>query len=314
MTVKEGDIFISKLERDFFGAFRIIKTNGKTSFTEDLECLLVGITKYVGLEKPKLSDKEITEILIEKRFFCNNKSAIGIRILEGIANFEYLGNIPLKTDEKLFKIEIGDGSNGCYPYYGAFEENFGQDAFFEWRWKNEKEEFKNEVERERIESQKRAEDFRKRNMKPKKMTDEKSFWGVIEKIDWTKNDDDERLLPAIKFLANKKVSEINQFQENIAYKLYLLDNRENAENIGENSYGNEHFSSDYFLYVRCCVIAKGKSLFESVIIDSKKMPIDIDFEPLLYLSSSAYELKMKKEFEYEAGCNYETYSNIKGWE
>lgn len=314
MTVKEGDIFISKLERNFFGAFRVLKTNGKTSFTEDLECILVGITKYIGLEKPKLNDKNLTEILIEKRFFSNNKSAIGIRILKGIENFEYLGNIPLQTHELNFKIEIGDGANGCYPYYGAFDKNFGQDAFFEWRWENEKEEFQQEVEKEKIASEKRAEEFRRRNMKPKKLIDEKSFWEIIDKIDWTKNDDEKRILPAIKFLANKKVTEIKQFQENLSYKLYLLDNEENAKNIGENSFGSEHFSADYFLYVRCCVIASGKSMFESVIIDSKEMPKDLDFEPLLYLSSTAYEMKMKKDFEYDTGCDFETYSNIRGWE
>ncbi|WP_452226067.1 DUF4240 domain-containing protein [Lacinutrix cladophorae] len=313
MTVKEGDIFISKLERNFFGAFRILKTNGKTSFTKHLECILVGITQYIGLEKPKLNDKNLTEILIENRFFCNNKSAIGIRILKGIENFEYLGNIPLKKEERNFKIKIGDGTIGCYPYYGAFDKNFGQDAFFEWRWENEKEEFQQEVEIAKIASKKRAEEYRKRNMKPKKMMDEKSFWEVIDKIDWSKSDDEERMLTAIKFLANKKVTEIKQFQENLSYKLYLLDNEENAKNIGKNSYGKEYFSADYFLYVRCCVIANGKSMFESVILDSEKMPKDLDFEPLLYLATSAYEQKMKKDFEYESGCDYETYSNINGW-
>ncbi|MBO0593936.1 DUF4240 domain-containing protein [Cellulophaga sp. E16_2] len=314
MTVKEGDIFISKLERNFFGAFRILKTNGKTTFTEDIECFLVCITQYIGIEKPKIIDKEICKILIENRFFCNNKPAIGIRIQKGLENFEYLGNVPLNADEKKYKIKIGDGSKGCYPFYGAFDEKFGQDAFFEWRWKNEKEEFQNEVEKDKIKSQKRAEEYRKRNMKPKKMMDDQSFWEVIEKIDWSRKEDEEKMLPAIKFLANKKVSEIKQFQENLTYKLYLLDNKENAKNIGENSFENEYFSADYFLYIRCCVIANGKSMFESVIVDSKKMPKDLDFEPILYLSSSAYETKMKKDFEYESGCDYETYSNIKGWE
>jgi len=53
--------------------------------------------------------------------------------------------------------------------------------------------------------------------------------------------------------------------------LFLLDTKENAENIGEFSFKNEgeHFSIDYFLYVRYCVIANGKKLFESKTINKK---------------------------------------------
>ncbi|HBK71955.1 MAG TPA: hypothetical protein DDZ39_09925 [Flavobacteriaceae bacterium] len=153
-------------------------------------------------------------------------------------------------------------------------------------------------------------------MKPKKMLDDNLFWEVINKIDWTKQDDEDRMNLAIEFLSKKKVSEIKQFQENLSYKLYQLDTKEHAKNIGEESFKNEetHFSVDYFLYVRCCVIANGKEVFENTLNNSKQMPKDLDFEPLIYLAEQAYEKRMNKELEYDTGCDYETYSNIKGWE
>ena len=43
------------------------------------------------------------------------------------------------------------------------------------------------------------------------------------------------------------------------------------------------------------------------------MPKDMDFEPLLYIAEEAYEKRMSKKLEYETGCDYETFSNYKGW-
>jgi len=34
---------------------------------------------------------------------------------------------------------------------------------------------------------------------------------------------------------------------------------------------------------------------------------------LLYIAEEAYEKRMNKELEYETGCDYETFSNYKGW-
>lgn len=63
--------------------------------------------------------------------------------------------------------------------------------------------------------------------------------------------------------------------------------------IGEDSCRgeNEQFSVDYFLYVRCCVVANGKEYFEMVVSNPEQMPKDIDFEPLLYLAMEAYNKK-----------------------
>ena len=323
MNIKEGDVFITKLKRNFFGAFKVLKS-GKSFFEEtDGGLLMIGVLDYTDTEKPLINDRKLEQILCCNRFSMSDKYCIEFFTdnskYSKIKEYEFLGNLPLTSFERKLQFKLGSGRDGLnegFPLSGVLENHFGNNAFYEWRWKNENEEFKKEVEKERIESQKRIEEYYKRKMKPKKMMNENSFWEIIECIDWTKETDEEKVEPIINILVKKKVTEIKQFQENLTYKLFQLDTKEHAKNIGVNSFKNEneHFSSDYFLYVRCCVIANGKKLFDKVLNSPKEIPEDIDFEPLLYLSSSAYELKMKKDFEYETGCDYETYSNIKGWE
>ncbi len=326
MEVKEGDIFITKLERNFYGAFKILK-RGKSFFDEMMDDLfMIAVLDYVHIKKPQLTDKQLDNILIQNRFFWNNQLCVNFfttnpKYNDFHKNYEYLGNKPLTELEKSIDFKLGDGREGVkggYSLVGVFEQYIPNNAFLEWRWENEREQFKKEIaereEKSRIEREKQ----RKKGMKPKKMLPDDEFWEVIEKINWDSDDDDERMKPAIEFLANKKVNEIKQFQENFAYKLYQLDTKEHAKNIGEDAYKEDdkdaYFSVDCFLYVRCCVVANGKDYFEKVLKNPQKMPKDGDFEPLLYIAEYAYEMRMNKEFEYETGCDYETFSNYKGWE
>lgn len=112
------------------------------------------------------------------------------------------------------------------------------------------------------------------------------------------------------------VKDIKEFEEALSYKLYLLDTKEHAKNIGEYSYDEEtqdYFSADLFLYFRCSVITEGKECFELTIKNPQNMPKDNSFEPLLSLASEAYQRRTGKEFEYLTGCDYETFSNDAGW-
>ena len=52
---------------------------------------------------------------------------------------------------------------------------------------------------------------------------------------------------------------------------------------------------------------------QNVLFNPSKMLKDTEFEILLSLSSEAYYIKKGKEFEYESGCSYETFSNKEGW-
>jgi predicted DNA-binding WGR domain protein len=128
--------------------------------------------------------------------------------------------------------------------------------------------------------------------------------------------DEDVLKPAINKLVKMTIDDIYKFAEILAEKLYSLDGIEYAKNIGEFSYKNEttHFSNDYFLYVRCCVVANGKDFFYQVLQNPTSMPKDMDFEALLYLPDEAYNKKTKTEdYHYQTKFSFETYSNKEGW-
>jgi len=150
-----------------------------------------------------------------------------------------------------------------------------------------------------------------------KPMNENVFWEIIGSFNWKKTGDDDAVLkPAIKSLVAMTVEDIYRFADILSEKLYLLDGIDYASNIGEDSYINEKefFSVDYFLYIRCCVVANGKDYFDYIIANPTEMPKDMDFEALLYLPMEAYNLKTKTEdYEYVPKFDYETYSNIEGW-
>jgi predicted DNA-binding WGR domain protein len=152
------------------------------------------------------------------------------------------------------------------------------------------------------------------NYKP---MNEDIFWEIISSFNWKKTGDDDAVLrPALKRLVSMTVDDIQQFAEILAEKLYNLDGLVFAANIGPDSYlDDDHFfSNDYFLYVRCCVVANGKEYYESVLADPTKMPKEMDFEALLSLADEAYNKKMKTEDEMlDTKLSYETFSNIEAW-
>ena len=147
--------------------------------------------------------------------------------------------------------------------------------------------------------------------------DEKEFWRIIGLFNWKKTGDDEAVLkPAAKELAKKSLEDIAAFEEIMSRKLHALDTLAHARQIGTDAYVNskKHFSVDTFLYARCCVVANGQEFFESVLADPAEFPEDMDFEALLELASTAYELKTGKAPDFfETSVSYETFSNKAGW-
>ncbi len=322
MLVKEGDIFITKLERDLFGAFKVIK-KGKSFFEEmDGDLLMIAVLDYMAPSRPKLTDENLNDVLRCNRFSQSDRICISFFSdnpkYNKLDNYEYLGNKQVTDFEKSVEFKLGNGREGLkggFSLSGVIEPSFGNNAFLEWRWTNEREKFEKEIEIETKQSKSSQGKEPETSKNPKKMIEDNLFWEIIGTIDWTKEDDDERMQPAVEALSKKTVSEIKRFQESLTYKLYQLDTREHAKNIGTDSYKNEdtYFSVDLFLYARCCVIANGKTFFENALNNPKNMPPDIDFEPLIYLVDDAYEKRMNKEFLYDTSYSYETYSNVEGW-
>ena len=148
--ISDGDIFITKLERGFFGAFRVLKTGGRFDFSKN-EFYLIALTSYADTVKPEINDPKMREPLREKRWAFRGIPHINIYANpKGIIekNFEYLGNLPLTKEEGKLKIQIGDGedieNDGGFPLAGAVLKDFGFEAFLEWRWEHERELFMKE--------------------------------------------------------------------------------------------------------------------------------------------------------------------------
>ena len=146
-----------------------------------------------------------------------------------------------------------------------------------------------------------------------KPMDENVFWGIIDSFDWKKQGDDAAVLkPAIQKLMSMPLEDIQHFQEILAQKLYALDGPAYAVNV----YLDGYLSPDYFLYVRCCVVANGKDFYNHVLNNPSAMPKDIDFEDLLYLAPDVYNDKLKKDEAYvylDTKLSYETGSNHELW-
>jgi hypothetical protein len=147
---------------------------------------------------------------------------------------------------------------------------------------------------------------------------EAQFWAIIDSFDWKTRDSDAILAPAIKALAQFTLNDITIFHDILNEKLYRLDARRFAEQLGSNRYtadGSKYFSVDSFLYARCCVVANGRKFYEKVLENPTKMPKEYTFESLLYLPRQAWQKKTGRDsYNYFPEIWSETFSNPNGWE
>jgi hypothetical protein len=140
------------------------------------------------------------------------------------------------------------------------------------------------------------------------------FWKIIDLLDWTQSDDDSIIEPSVADLASGSVRSIFEFADLLSEKLYALDGKVFAQNMGETSWlPDSFFSVDNFLYARCCVIANGQEFYEKVLQNPTLMPKDLTFESLLYLPSMAYDMKQNKKYTYSPTYPIETFSNKAAW-
>ncbi|PJN87669.1 DUF4240 domain-containing protein [Bacillus sp. mrc49] len=289
-----GSVFTMKLPNGKYGAIRIIK--------EIDNSFLVLTTPYLMDKLPKIHDNVLKQKLIQNRFFFDEIPAI--KWVEGnIPNqYIYVGNIPLDPNE----------SSIVSSTFSETWDNIGFEAYYEWRWENDREAFQSEVNEEPSEYK----NNQKENDNDNNMMRDEIFWGLISTIQPGEKANEESLKVLISKLSKMKVKEIKQFEETLAKKLYLLDTKKHAENIAEFSFRDEgNFSLDNFLYARCAVVTKGEETYGEILSNPKKMiQIQNDtFEDLLYVASEAYKFKTKKAFTYQTQFDYETFSNKEEW-
>ena len=140
---------------------------------------------------------------------------------------------------------------------------------------------------------------------------ETQFWYIIESFDWTKEGDNNAVMePAIDILSRLTQAERKEFDEILAEKLYLLDTHAHAVPTG---FGVDYFSVDLFLYARCGVLVNGKRFYENILHNPAKMLKELDFEPLLYLTSKAASRAGFEDYDHTTKLSYETFSNEDGW-
>jgi hypothetical protein len=145
---------------------------------------------------------------------------------------------------------------------------------------------------------------------------EEKFWEILGLLDWQKSGDDAGVTePAVEALAQMSVEQICGFAERLAQMLYLLDGEAYASQIGTDSYkgAKGNFSKNWFLYVRCCVLATGRDFYQEVLLNPEQMPKDMEFQALLSIASKAYKRKTSQRFNYVTKYNYETFSNKQLW-
>ncbi len=142
------------------------------------------------------------------------------------------------------------------------------------------------------------------------------FWKLISLIDVDALDegDEEAAVESLtEELSTKIEKEIGEFEELLSQCLYKIDGKKWCDESGESN-----DSSDGFLYARCYVVAKGKSIFEAVLSNPSLMPKSSDewAESLLYVSAQAWAEatgRDEEDFELFASISSETGSNEAQW-
>ncbi len=148
--------------------------------------------------------------------------------------------------------------------------------------------------------------------------DDATFWGLIERLDWTYQGDDDRVVaPLVKALSDLPDRAIAGFADQLARRLHALDGRAWARESGPTIWWGEpdQLSVDAFLYARLAVVANGRAFYETVLADPTAMPKDLEFESLLYVASAAYERKtgLDDDGSLDLPVSFETFANAEGW-
>jgi len=296
--LQPGDVFVRRHPDGRFGALRVLRTQARS--------VLVYTSEYLADQPPVDTDPRLRIPIEQHRFFFRGQQAIRWTNGPPPPSHQFAFNLPTTHDE---------ASIECAKYGGGWSEDDGFEAFMEWRWKHDRTALEQEVRIDQ-ELQDAARAEAARAQRPKRMMSEKTFWSLVDLLDWSQSGNDQAVVaPVVRALAKLASQGIRHFEERLATLLYQLDTHEHAKHIGEPSYvdAESNFSADGFLYARCAAVANGRDFYAAALADPGCMPKDIEFEALLGIASSAFEVKTGESLDYQTGCSYESFSNLAGW-
>jgi len=282
--MQSGDIYAYKTPNDYYSIIRILRVTPSEEYQ-----LLFYLTSYYDKELPQLDNKKLFSPYDEY-------SIIWVEKID---------------EKKIIKLDhktLSEWENKCHlkPKIG-FEDTLSMALnvpYYQWLEKYDLKAFENMLKIDQ-------EEEKQQNQSEKELPS-KLFWGIIGSL---KFNNDKPLEEAKKKLAELIEKQIKQFEEALAHRLYKLDTRKHACEIGEHAYGEEYFSPDYFLYIRCYCVAMGKDFFETCLKHPQSMPKNAEeFEELLELADEALKEKIGVEMDYIPSKEYETFSNTQGWE
>lgn len=92
---------------------------------------------------------------------------------------------------------------------------------------------------------------------------EEQFWALIDLFDWKQQNRADIIRPAIMALSKMPVSAIYLFEDFLSEKLFNIDTKKHAETYMKQQ-EDDYFSVDDFLYVRCAIVAEGKTYYENI--------------------------------------------------
>jgi hypothetical protein len=197
--------------------------------------------------------------------------------------------------------------------HGTLSDSTGQEVLWEWRWLHDRAALTKEFAEQQVQFLQR---IRNRHHKPKAMLNDDLFWSLVALVNPLGASEEAMIGACVERLAQLPLDQIQRFEESMSYKLYQLDTREHARNIGIGAFSNKdvHFSADNFLYARCAAVASGRRCYERALKNPAAMPRNMEMEALLSIAGTAYELRSGRSMDYLTGCSYETFSNRRGWE
>jgi len=142
------------------------------------------------------------------------------------------------------------------------------------------------------------------------------FWNLIARVDLEaldSGDEEGAVRPVQAALSGKTESELAEFEEALAQKLYAIDGESYAQNAGESG-----SSDDAFLYTRLYVVARGHEFYDEVRTHPERMPKSIDqwCESLLYVHKYAWEALTGRSaslWPFMPSVSYESGSNPTLW-